>query len=50
VRPFAIDILILSSSLTAQLIFRQQSRLHLDELPFIEKQLRQLVDDQTTVT
>jgi len=30
-------VLRLSSSLTAQLVFRQQPRLRLNELPFIEK-------------
>jgi len=43
-------VLILSSSLTMQLAFRQQSRLHLDELPFIKKLLQQLVQRQATAT
>ena len=41
---------ILSSSLAAQLTFRLQPRLHLDELLFIEKELQQLVQEQTTAT
>jgi len=38
--------LVLSSSLMTQLAFRRQPRLLLDELPFIEKQLQQLVERQ----
>jgi len=41
-------VLILSSSLTVQLAFRQQPRLHLDELPSVENELQQLVQRQVT--
>jgi len=34
----------------AQLVSRQQPRLHLDELPFIEKELQQLVRRQVAAT
>jgi len=44
----AVDVPILMSSLALQLAFQQQSRLHLDELSFIEKLLRHLVQRQVT--
>jgi len=44
----AVDVQILSSSITAQLVHWQQPRLHLDELPFIEKELKQLVQRHVT--
>ena len=43
-------VLIPSSLLTTQLAFRQQPRLHLDELLFVEKELQQLVLEQVTET
>jgi len=43
-------LLLSSSSLTAKLAFRQQRRLRLDALPFIEKELQQLVQRQATAT
>ena len=44
------DTVVVDSSLAAQLTFRLQPRLHLDELIFIEKELQQLVQEQTTAT
>jgi len=44
----AVDVPILLSSLALQLAFQQQSRLHLDEVSFIEKLLRHLVQRQVT--
>jgi len=46
----AADYLILSSSVTTQLAFSQQWRLHPDELPFAEEELQQLVQRQATAT
>ena len=43
-------VLILSSSLTAQLAFRQQPRLHVDVLLFTANELQQLVQRQATAT
>jgi len=40
--------MILSSSLTTQLAFRQQPRLHLNEQPSSTKELHQLVQRQVT--
>ena len=45
-----VDVPILSSLLTTHLVFQQESRLHLEELPFVRNQLRQLIERQVILT